>query len=127
LIFAQESASVRICNSSVEDLIKAKELKYNEQRKFYYYDNGKEITDVLTVKDGKPEFYQKLYYYVTEDKKRKALNIFLDTSFTQDKRHQNEDNLDEEYWFSRKYKYAVLYEPKGNFHLKITLYCILPE
>ena len=122
--FAQASKVEEFCTSLAKTVALSKSMTYDGKKNIYHKDESNQLTDIIMVgKNGKIKIYNKIYYYLNDERKEKALKIFLDDSFEKDKDYVDEDSLDAENWFSKEKGIFVNYSPFESYHLKITVFC----
>lgn len=124
-IFAQKSKVEGFCSSSAKSLALSKSMIYDNKENVYHKEESGRLTDlIIAAKNGKVQNYMKEYHYLDEDKKQKALQIFLDDSFEKDEDYIDEDSLDAEKWVSNTKKIFVTYTPFESYNLRITVFCL---
>ena len=123
-VFAQTSKVEDFCTSIAKTVALSKSMTYDGKENIYYKEESSQLTDMIIVgKNGKIKNYIKAYYYLNDEKKEKALKIFLDDSFEKKEDYVNEDSLDAEQWFSKAKGIFVNYVPFESYHVKITVFC----
>lgn len=123
--FAQTSKVEEFCLSNAKSLALSKSMTYDAKENIYYKEESSQLTDMILVgKNGKTKNYMKAYYFLNDEKKEKALKIFLDDSFEKDEDYVNEDSLDAEQWMSKAKGIWITYVPFETYHIKITVFCI---
>lgn len=121
---SQICKSEEICNTQIKKIAVSKGMKYDSQDKFYYKEDSNGLTDmVIAGKNGMVKNYIKFYYYLNDEKKEKALSIFIDESFEKNEEYADEDSLDAQMWISKEKRIGVVYTPIEPYNLKITVGC----
>lgn len=121
---AQQSKSEEICNSIAQKIALTKDMKYNSELDLYFkIEDGKTTDAITTGKNGLVNNYQKTYYFLSDEKKKKALSIFIDDTFIKRDDYVDEDSLDAESWHSKTKNIFIIYTPFELYHLKIFVAC----
>lgn len=124
-LFAQTSKVEEFCLSNAKSVALGKSMTYSSKENIYYKEESSQLTDMIIVgKNGKIKNYMKAYYFLNDEKKEKALKIFLDDSFEKDEDYVNEDSLDAERWLSKTKNIWISYVPFETYHIKITVFCV---